>query len=231
MFLVGLTGGIATGKSTVAKIFREEYGCPVIDADAIARKVVEPGKPAYRKIRSTFGEEVLLSTGEINREKLGQIIFNDGGKRRELNAIVHPAIKREMLWQVFWNFLHGHQFAILDIPLLFETKQMLPFVSFSIVVFCNEEQQLNRLMQRNNLDEEAAKARINSQMSLKEKCELCTHVIDNTQSLDETKNHVKQVCKTLKASNKHILVRLGLIAAFIPISLAVLLLCRFFGLF
>ncbi|GFN87754.1 transposon ty3-i Gag-Pol polyprotein [Plakobranchus ocellatus] len=229
MFLVGLTGGIACGKSTVAKIFKEEYGCPVIDADIIARQVVEPGKPAYTKIKEVFGDGVFLSTGEINREKLGQIIFNDEVKRHQLNAIVHPAIKSEMLWQIVCTALKGHQFAILDIPLLFETRQMLPFVSFSIVVYCDEDQQLARLMQRNDLDEQAAQARISSQMSLKKKCELCTYVIDNTMTLDVTRDHVKQVHQLLQASNKHLLLRLGVLFLFVPLTLATVAICKFTG--
>lgn len=226
MFLVGLTGGIASGKSTVSKIFKEEHGCPVIDADALARQVVEPGQPAYKRIKATFGEEVLLPSGEIDREKLGEIIFNNEGKRQQLNSIVHPAIKREMLWQVLRSFLKGHQFVILDIPLLFETKQMLPFVSFSIVVFCNEDQQLARLMKRNNLAEEAARARINSQMSLKKKCELCTHIIDNTQSMDATRSHVNQLYKTLRSSRKHLYFKFGLVALLIPVSLVIYIMCK-----
>ena len=104
------------------------------------------------------------------------------------------------------------------------------FASIHFSSSSQEEQQLARLMQRNDLDEEAAKARINSQMSLKEKCELCTHVIDNTQPLDVTRSHVKKVYKTLRASNRHLLIRFGLVSIFIPLSLTALFLYRLVGL-
>ncbi|CAL1528477.1 unnamed protein product [Lymnaea stagnalis] len=211
MFLVGLTGGIASGKSTVTKIFREDLNCACIDADIIARKVVEPGKPAYKKIRSEFGDEILLMDGKLNRDKLGSIIFHDAEKRQKLNAIVHPAIKKQMLWEICLYFLKGYQFVILDIPLLFETKQMLPYISFSIVVFCHEDQQLQRLMERNKLSEEDARARMRAQLSLSEKCSLCTYTIDNTGSKELTRQNVLQVHSKLCASKKHLFIRLGLL--------------------
>ncbi|XP_005089641.1 dephospho-CoA kinase domain-containing protein [Aplysia californica] len=211
MFLVGLTGGIASGKSTVAKEF-QALGCPCVDADLIARQVVEPGEPAYEKIKGTFGPTVFHENGLLNREKLGQIIFHDASKRQQLNAIVHPAIKKRMLREVLQYLLKGYQFVICDIPLLFETKQMLPFVSYTVVVYCDEDKQLSRLMQRNGLSEEDAQARMKSQLPLSEKCLLCSYVIDNNGDLEGTKQHVKEVFKKMKSSRKHLVLRFGILA-------------------
>ncbi|XP_062608377.1 dephospho-CoA kinase domain-containing protein-like [Saccostrea cucullata] len=185
MFLVGLTGGIASGKSTVAKILKE-LGCTVIDADEVAREVVLPGTPGWKKIKTHFGSDVFQPNGELNREKLGQVIFNDSDKRKILNSITHPEIYKAIAWKVMKNFLIGQHFIVLDLPLLFESKKMVPFMSYTVVVNCSEEQQLQRLMKRNNYSREAAEIRIKAQMPLNEKCKLCSHIIDNTQDVQTT---------------------------------------------
>jgi dephospho-CoA kinase len=109
MLIFGLTGGIASGKSTVSRML-EELGCPVIDADVLARRVVEPGKPAWRAIVGHFGEEILQENGTINRERLGSIVFNDESKRKTLNRCTHPYIRREVLWELAKHFLKGYIF-------------------------------------------------------------------------------------------------------------------------
>lgn len=114
-----MTGGIATGKSTVSAQLKS-FGLPIIDADIIARQVVEPGTPALRKIVEYFGEDILLPDGCLNRPKLGSIIFNDEAKRKKLNSIVHPAVWRAMFWAVVSNWIRGHKLCILDTPLLIE---------------------------------------------------------------------------------------------------------------
>ncbi|KAK3108496.1 hypothetical protein FSP39_009256 [Pinctada imbricata] len=191
MFLVGLTGGIASGKSTVVRCLVEDLNCPIIDADVIAREVVLPGTRGWRKIKDNFGSEILYSNGELNREKLGQIIFSDEKKRKVLNSITHPEIYKAILWKVVKYFLQGHRFVVLDLPLLFETKKILPYTTFTVVVSCNEEQQLQRLMARNSYTKEAAEIRIKAQMSLAEKCKLCTHIIDNSGTIESTEKQVK----------------------------------------
>ena len=114
-----MTGGIATGKSTVSAQLKS-FGLPIIDADIIARQVVEPGTPALRKIVEHFGEDILLPDGYLNRPKLGSIVFNDESQRKKLNSIVHPAVWRAMFWAVVSNWIRGHKLCILDTPLLIE---------------------------------------------------------------------------------------------------------------
>lgn len=117
--VVGLTGGIATGKSTVSAQLKS-FGLPIIDADVIARQVVEPGTPALKKIVEHFGEDILLSDGYLNRPKLGSIIFNDEAQRKKLNNIVHPAVWRAMFWAVVSYWIRGERLCIMDTPLLIE---------------------------------------------------------------------------------------------------------------
>jgi dephospho-CoA kinase len=114
-----LTGGIATGKSSVSNLLKAKY-IPVVDADILARQVVEPGTPALAKIVAFFGPDILQSDGTLDRKKLGSIIFNDEVKRRKLNSIVHPAVRRAMLWGVLGHWLRGSKYCIVDVPLLIE---------------------------------------------------------------------------------------------------------------
>ncbi|KAI7869786.1 dephospho-CoA kinase domain-containing protein [Spinellus fusiger] len=120
MKLIGLTGGIASGKSTATQLIRE-YGVPVIDADTIAREVVAPGKPANKKIREAFGESVFLADETLDRPKLGEIIFNDPAKRKILNQCTHPYVRKEMLRQAFVYWLKGTDRVVFDVPLLLES--------------------------------------------------------------------------------------------------------------
>ncbi len=117
--VVGLTGGIATGKSTVSKLL-SKHNIPVVDADILARLVVEPGTRCYRQVVSYFGSDVLLPDGSLDRPKLGQIIFNDDEKRRYLNSIIHPAVMRAMAFAVIKAWVTGNSICILDVPLLVE---------------------------------------------------------------------------------------------------------------
>ncbi|XP_073876008.1 dephospho-CoA kinase domain-containing protein isoform X2 [Macaca fascicularis] len=135
MFLVGLTGGIASGKSSVIQVF-QQLGCAVIDVDVMARHVVQPGYPAHRRIVEAFGTEVLLENGDINRKVLGDLIFNQPDRRQLLNAITHPEIRKEMMKETFKYFLRGYRYVILDIPLLFETKKLLKYMKHTVVVYC-----------------------------------------------------------------------------------------------
>lgn len=192
---IGLTGGIGSGKSTVAKMFKK-YDIPVIDADDIAREVVEPYNEAWEKIVEFFGEEILLPDKTVNRQKLGSIIFRSEKKRKILNEITHPIIisriktKAEQLQKNYHN-------VIADIPLLFESKREDMF-DLIIVVYVNKEIQVKRLMERDNISKEDALLKINVQMSLEEKKAKADIVIYNDQGIEETEKQVRLLIKKLK---------------------------------
>ncbi|KAF7204294.1 dephospho-CoA kinase domain-containing protein [Nothobranchius furzeri] len=211
MYLVGLTGGIASGKSTVSSMLRE-LGCPVIDADVVARKVVEPHTPAYSRIVYHFGPEILLENGEIDRQKLGQLIFADEEKRRLLNSITHPEIHKAMLKEILFFFLRGYRYVVLDVPLLFETRRLTKFLTHTVVVYCDPATQLQRLVQRDGLTQEQAKQRVAAQMPLNEKRGLASHVIENSGGREETHRQVLKLHTKLEDSMDFLLVRVIAIA-------------------
>lgn len=189
--VIGLTGSIATGKSTVASMFMD-LGIPVIDADRIAREVVEPGEEAYKKVVEAFGEEILLEDRSLNRPKLGRIVFSDEEKRNQLNSIVHPAIRKRMLEKRDAYLKKGERCVVLDIPLLFESK-LEHFVDKIIVVFVDENVQLKRLLDRNQLTKEEALQRIRSQMPVKDKIELADAAIDNNGTIEHSFKQLKEI--------------------------------------
>ncbi|WP_010678383.1 dephospho-CoA kinase [Bacillus timonensis] len=189
---IGLTGGIASGKSTVSQMFKEA-GIVVIDADVIARKVVEVGEEAYEQIVQAFGKDILSTDKTIDRPKLGSVIFFSEEKRLLLNSIVHPAVRKQMLIEKEEYMNNGEKTIILDIPLLFESK-LTALVDRTLLVYVDYETQLARLMERNNLSKEDAKARIQSQMPLKEKIKLADAVINNNGTIEATKNQLHEIC-------------------------------------
>ncbi|WP_019391226.1 dephospho-CoA kinase [Priestia filamentosa] len=190
---VGLTGGIASGKSTVSAILRE-HNIPVIDADIIAREVVEPGKEAYNQIVKCFGRDILLEDGTLNRSALGEIVFNDEQKRQQLNAIVHPAVRKEMLSKRD-HYLQHERNVILDIPLLFESN-LTHFVDKVLLVYVDEEVQLKRLIERNGFSEREALARIKAQDPLKDKVAKSDEIINNNGSKEETRKKVTHIIES-----------------------------------
>jgi dephospho-CoA kinase len=195
--VIGLTGGIATGKSTVSAILKKA-GAEIIDADRIAREVVKKGLPAYREIVENFGETVLLSNGEINRSVLGDLIFNDPRKKQLLNRIVHPHVRRETNRQLKdMENSSPDTIAVLDIPLLFEAE-MHKDLSEVIVVYAPEHIQVKRLMKRDNISEADAVARVRSQMPIEEKKKRATIVIDNSGTMQDTRKRTLEIFKTLK---------------------------------
>lgn len=191
--IIGLTGSIASGKSTVANMLKE-YGLPIVDADLVARLVVEPGTPTLQKIVAVFGEDILTEDGAMNRQKVGSIIFHDEEKRKALNAIIHPAIRQEMLRQRDEYLENGEKTVVMDIPLLFESK-LQHFVEKILVVSVTEQTQLKRLMERNQLSEEEAKARISSQLPLIVKEQGADAVIFNNGTIEETKEQLEIILK------------------------------------
>ncbi|KAK0407684.1 hypothetical protein QR680_003529 [Steinernema hermaphroditum] len=200
MFLVGLTGGIACGKSTASAIF-EERGIQVVDSDAIAREVVQPGEHAYTKLRAEFGDEFFddENGGVLRREKLGKVVFADSDKRRRLNAITHPEIRKRILLRLLRHFVNGERFVVMDVPLFFEVGYHR-FIKKVVVMDCDEQTQLARLMARDGMSEEDAKARIRSQMPMEEKRKLATYLIDNDGSREDTAKQIHEVIDQLEAS-------------------------------
>ena len=196
MLLIGLTGGIASGKTTVSNMF-VKLGAHLIDADVIARDVVKPDKPAWKEIVSAFGESVLDDKKEIIREKLAAAIFNSPEKRKQLEAITHPRIIEEenrLINEIRKNNKPG--IIILDAALLIEAGHHNR-VDKLIVVYLNKNTQIKRLRKRDSLSFADAKKRLDSQMSLDEKVNLANYVIDNGKSPDEVEKQVSQIYKKL----------------------------------
>jgi len=206
MFLIGLTGGIATGKSTVCEMMAEE-GVPIVDADLIARDVVAMGEPAYDALRKEFGSEVFQDNGDLDRGKLGALIFEDETKRKAVNKITHPRIYARMRRQILGHFLNGEQFVVLDLPLLFETETAVSFCHKTIVVACDGETQVSRLCQRGGYTKGQAMQRIDCQLPLSLKCDLAAYVVENSAALVETRRQVRGVVSALRASNQHLINR------------------------
>lgn len=189
--VIGLTGSIGTGKSTIANKFRE-LNIPVIDADVIAREVVEPDTETYRKIVETFGEEILHDDRTLNRKALGSIVFSDEHKRKQLNAIIHPAIRKEMLRQRDEWIEKGKECIVLDIPLLYESK-LTHFVDKVIVVYVDEDVQLQRIVERDQSSKEEAKRRIAAQIPVAEKAKKADAVIDNNGTKEDSYAQLKKI--------------------------------------
>lgn len=175
--VIGLTGGIATGKTTVSNMFRQA-GIPVIDADQVAKRIQAPNTEALSRIAAAFGPQILLPTGELNRLALGKIVFNNPKARERLNEIMQPLICDEINRQVKVFKEARVPLIVLDVPLLFEEgyNEQCDLV---IVVYTDLQTQLQRLMERNHYDRESAKARINSQMSLATKKSYADILINN----------------------------------------------------
>lgn len=190
--LIGLTGGIGSGKSTVANMFNKK-GIPVVDADAIAREVVEPGKKAWERIVEHFGKEILLPDNNIDRKKLGSIIFNDVQQRKRLNDITHPIIILEIMNKAKELEKHHHQ-VIVDIPLLFESKRE-PLFDLIIVVYADKKTQLQRLMERDHLSEKEALQKIEAQFDLEQKKEKADIIIYNDRGLENTEKQIDEIIK------------------------------------
>jgi dephospho-CoA kinase len=197
MIVAGLTGGIGTGKSTVAAVFAEA-GAVIIDADEIARDVVAKGRPAWCRIVAHFGRNVLLPDGDIDRKKLGEIIFNDPRQKVHLDRIVHPHVIAETGQQLKEiERVQPQAVVILDVPLLIEAG-MDRDLDDVIVVYTPEAIQLKRLMRRDRLTAAEGLSRIRSQMPIEEKKMRATVVIDNSASPAVTRKRVLEVFADLQ---------------------------------
>jgi dephospho-CoA kinase len=204
MMRVALTGGIATGKSACLRRFGQ-LGAATLDADVVARAVVAPGTPALERIVRRFGESIVGADGALDRHALGQIVFDDVAARRDLEAIVHPAVYDAV--ERWFRQLEGqgppaHSAAvtigIADIPLLFETSRDADFDAV-VVAACRPDQQLARLMTRDGLDEHGARRRIAAQWPIGEKARRATLVIDTSETMDETLAGVDAAWATLQS--------------------------------
>jgi dephospho-CoA kinase len=196
MLNVGLTGGIACGKSTVAKMFVNR-GAHLIDFDRLTHEAQEPGKPGWQKIVDYFGREILKPDKKIDRVKLGNIVFADKKKLTKLGKIVHPLIYQE--WEARLEKIEKkekHAIVLSDVPLLFEGK-MQHFFDLTMVVLVSQEDQINRLMKRNGWSREEAQRRLNSQMPVSEKIALADIVIDNKGTVADTERKVNEVWQEL----------------------------------
>jgi dephospho-CoA kinase len=199
LLIAGLTGGIASGKSTVSG-FLKEAGAVIVDADKIARHVVQKGQPAWQKIVDVFGSSILLPDGEIDRSLLGDIIFHDPEQKQALNRIVHPEVFSEnatRLREIEKN--QPDAIVILDVPLLIESGMDVG-LSEIIVVYIPESLQIQRLMHRDALTPARALARIGSQMPIEEKKKRATLLIDNSGSLEDTRKQTLRIYRLLKDS-------------------------------
>lgn len=190
MRLIGLTGGIATGKSTVSQMLKK-MGAHVIDADQLAREVVEPGQPALKEIALRF-PNTISRDGQLERKKLGEIIFSNPVERLALNEILHPRIQEAFHTKVAQAQKDGLSWILYDVPLLFENglEKQLDDV---VVVYVPEETQIERLMARDHLSAEQAKLRLQSQWPIERKKSLATWVIDNSQTIENTQRQVEQI--------------------------------------
>lgn len=195
MLRVGLTGGIACGKSVVAAILREQ-GCAVIEADALAHQLIEPGQPAYEEVRREFGEQILLPDGRVDRTKLGAIAFGDPQKLRLLNSIVHPRVSQELDKWMAAEERAGTRVAVTVAALLIEAGYP-PRLDRLVVVWCNPEQQMERLMAR-GLSRDQALHRLASQMPLEEKRRMADDEIDCSGTLEQTRAQVEKLAEKLK---------------------------------
>lgn len=189
MKVIGLTGGIASGKTTVSKILINELNVPLIDADVLAYEVVQPGKPAYKKIKEFFGKQVINKEGTLNRKLLGDIVFNDKEKLKELNDIVHPEVEKRFN-ELKINYKNNRKKLIVyDCPLLIE-EHLFDNVDDIILVYSDRESQIERLEKRNKFSREEALLRIETQMPMEEKVKYANYVIVNDGNIEELTSSV-----------------------------------------
>src|SRR5215469_18855376 len=196
MLRLGLTGGIASGKSAVAAMLRE-LGFSVLDADSLAHKIIEPGQPAYEEVLREFGSAITDGHGHVDRTKLGALVFANRGKLDRLNAIVHPRVAKAVLGQFgAWEREGTRDAAFVEAALLIESG-IHQHLDGLVVAWCRPEQQLERLAAR-GLSEEEARRRISAQMPVEEKLRLATEKIDCSGSLEQTRRQVESLAAKLR---------------------------------
>jgi len=192
-----ITGGIATGKSTASALLREA-GYPVIDADVIARGLLDPEEAAYREVVDTFGQNIVQSDGSIDRKKLGAIVFSDAEQRERLNRITHPRVAERIDEEL--TALQDEPLVFLDIPLYYETEGLPSFPVW--LIYIPEDCQLARLMKRDGLSEEQARARMASQMGIEEKRKRAQRIVDNSKDIGALARALQQAVKEERADGE-----------------------------
>jgi len=199
--IVGLTGGIVGGKSTAASMFRD-LGAKIIDADRLGHSVILPYKPAWKKIVKLFGKDILQNDLTIDREQLGKIVFTNQTLLKKLNEITHPEIIKLIKKKINLarNKTHNQEkILIIDAALIYEAK-IDRLMDKIIVVYIDEDEQIKRLIKRNNLSKKEALQRIKSQIPMKEKVKMADYVIDNSSSLDKTQKQVEKIWQSFVSS-------------------------------
>ncbi|MBF2056053.1 MAG: dephospho-CoA kinase [Cyanobacterium sp. T60_A2020_053] len=191
--VIGITGGIATGKTTVTHYLAEKYQFPVIDADILAREAVAINTPIYDLIMMRYGDQISFDNGHLNRQKLGEIIFNNQQEKIWLESLIHPFVYKKITEKI--SSLPS-SIIILSVPLLFEAN-MADLTSVIWVVYCDLSQQLIRLQTRNNLDRRGALMRINSQMSLSEKVKKGDFILNNNGNKEQLYRQIDQEISTI----------------------------------
>ena len=194
--VVGLTGGIASGKSTVGQ-FMADQGIPVIDADKVAREIVEPGSPVLHAIRDVFGAHYIQAEGTLDRQALGALVFSNPEALLKLNALTHPAILERVQDELLKLQSRGFKWAIYEAALIIE-RGLNPQLESLVVVLCDPETQVKRLEKRNGLDAKSARQRIDSQTNNKRRREAADHVIENSGSLEALKAQTLALTDTLQ---------------------------------
>jgi dephospho-CoA kinase len=198
MLKVGLTGGIASGKTTVGRMFGE-LGCRVIDSDLITRKLFQPGDPVNRAVAATFGPSVVAFDGSIDRRVLGELVFNKPELRQQLNDLVHPAIKqRQADWLARLQAEDSHAIGIVEAALMIEVGTYKEYDKL-VVVKCSLEVQRKRLRERSGLSPQQIESRIASQMPMEEKIKVADFVIDNSGDPGTTRQQVQEAYRLLRA--------------------------------
>ena len=203
MLIVGLTGGIACGKSTVSRRLKDKYKIPIVDADKIARDIVEPGTKVYKSIVEYFKDkipELLLEDGHLNRPMLGKYVFSNPDDLKVLNSLTHPAVRHALIREVIAYYARGYSMCILDVPLLFEGG-LDAFCGVTVSVICDNETQLERLQVRDiTLSTEDARNRIKSQMSMDQRIEVSDYVLNNDTSVVDLYQRIDDLMKKIKPS-------------------------------
>ncbi len=197
MKIIGITGGVATGKTTVAKFLSSLLGAEIIGADEIVHELLTPGEEVWQKVLQFFGKDIFKNDSSIERKKLGESVFSNTSKRRKLESIIHPAVKKVIKEKLKQFKKNGKKWVVMDIPLLFEAK-MERMMDSIIVVIRNESAQLDTLQKEKGLSLKEARERIKSQLPLSEKVKRAHFVVDNNGALPDTEKQVREICARFK---------------------------------